>query len=169
MKKLLPKLFFILACLAMFLLSGCSLLKDRTVDKVKIREIEKSTRLSPGAQIAYFPPSLSYPQKEPRRPYLKKSQKTLKRTPVNKDTLIKGENGSEMWVFFNPDGSYKGSICNCPQIKELTESDKHIREKQVESKANIELVDSVGKWAAIIIIPGQFFFALAWWLRKKPI
>lgn len=153
--------------IAVFVFSSCSLLKDRTVDKVKIREIEKTERLAPGAQIAYFPPILNYPKNVPRRPYLKKGPNTLTKPTVNKDTLIKGDNGSEMWVFFNPDGSYKGSLCNCPQVKELTESDKRIREKQVESKANIELVNTLGKWAAIILIPGQLFFAAAWLFRKK--
>jgi len=140
------KLLIISFCV---LLSSCGLLKDRSVDKVKIREIEKSERLSPGAQIAYFPPTYAYPLPTPDKPYLRNTNKTLIRKPINKDTLIKGENGSKMWVLFNPDGSYKGSICDCPAVNEITETDKRIKEKQVESKMNIELVDTVGKWSAI--------------------
>lgn len=149
------------------MLSSCSLLKDRTVEKTRIREIEKSSRLAPGAQLSYFPPTYSYPLPNPQKPNLGPFKKSKSNQFIKKDTLIKGDNGSEMWVFFNKDGSYKGSICNCPAIEEESESDKRIKEKQAESKLNTETINTVGKWVAIILIPGQFFFALAFCLRRK--
>lgn len=140
--------------------SSCTLLKDRSVDKVKIRELEKSQITSPGAQIAYFPPTYAYPLSTPDK---QKKGYSPPKNQIRKDTLIKGENGSEMWVLFNPDGTYKGSICDCPAVKKITETDKRIKEKQVESKMNLDLA----RQAKYTIWGVALVFAIAWIVRKK--
>ena len=161
MRKAIPYIFFFLACLLMVLASSCSTRKvESRKERSKVFERNKSERTAPGAQIVHFPPTIAYPL--PENPYSRKTPESKIRKPVVKDTLIKGENGSQMRIFFNPDGSYKGSICDCPNVNETTESERseerRTKERQSEREMNVE----IAKQAKHTVWGLGLLFALAW-------
>jgi hypothetical protein len=155
MKKSLS--YFLLAVLMALILfmSSCGILKDRKVNKSteRIRFVDNSliTTRTPGDVIILPAP----------------------RVPNPRDTIIvvKGDKGATVTSSYGPKGELQGQVFNCPDSEETKQLDikgeYDIKTKQIEKKANIEMIREVGKWASIILIPGQLFFALAWWLRSK--
>lgn len=136
--------------------SSCSLLKDRTVDKnnERYKFIDRSviTERTPGDVIVM--PAPRTPKDRPR------------------DTTIttRGEKGATVTTSYDREGRLDGQTIICPETEKTkqmnVEGEYKLKTKQVESKANIELADTVGKWSAITFIPIGFFFALAFYLRK---
>lgn len=144
------------------LMGGCTTRKaELNKERSKTFESNVSERLSPGAQIAYFPPVFNYPLPTPNKP----TTNGQRQRQVKRDTLIKGNDGSEMWVFFNPDGSYKGSICNCPPINEKTASERS-EERQLKHKLTQREFDvKIAKEVRYTVWGLGLIFALAWVVR----
>lgn len=137
-------------------MTGCGLLKNRTVDKtnesVKLIDRTVVETTSPGDKVYITIPAL-----EPERP--KSETKTYQ-----------GSNGAVTDVDFDDTGTVTGIRTDCPEVTEKEmrdiELDYGLKTKEVESKANIELANTIGKWTAITLIPIGFFFALAYYLKK---
>lgn len=141
------------------LMSGCGLLKDvsknRSNETAKIVESTSQWKRMPG-EVIILPAPLTPNERQ-------------------KDTTITtlGKKGATVTTSYDKEGFVSGQIINCPDSEETKQTNStleySLREKQVEKTANIELANTIGKWLAITLIPGQFFFAVAYWLRgKKP-
>lgn len=143
--------------LFVILLSGCGMFKDvakqQSSEKVKITEFTAQWKRQQGEIII-----LPYP-----------------RTPnkIYRDTIIEyvTDKGSKVSTSYDDKGEIDNQVVICPDSEETKQTDLKasysLQEKEVERKMNIDTVNAVGKWLAIILIPGQLFFAAAWWLRGK--
>ena len=139
------------------LVTSCGLLKDKNTERKKenLSFMDKTIiqEKSPGANTTVF---LPYPLPNPKR-------------PRNETKKYTGENNSSISVDFDSLGVVRGINSNCPEIDKLeqrnVELEYNLKSREVESKANIELANTIGKWIATTLIPIGFFFALAWWLR----
>lgn len=151
MKKILIGLLFLL-------LSSCGLLKDvkknRTKEKVRIVESSTISEKAPGDNVTVY---LPYPIESPERP--KREIKTYK-----------GEKGAKVKVQFDSIGNVNRIDADCPEIDKVEQHnldlDYGLRRKEVERKANVEIVNAIGKWSATTLIPIGFFFALAFYLKR---
>ena len=153
------KLLSIISIMGIFLFTGCLSLKDKTVDKKKekVRLIESRTisEKAPGDNVTVY---LPYPLESPDRP--KAQIKTYK-----------GEKGAEVKVEFDSTGNVNRIDADCPEIDKVEqhnlELEYELRTRKMEKQLNIEAIREVGKWTAITLIPIGFFFAVAFYLRKK--
>lgn len=97
------------------------------------------------------------------------------RTPnkVFRDTIIKivTKKGATIATAYDTQGEINSQIVICPDSEETKQTDTKARyslqEKQVEKQMNIDAINAAGKWAAVILIPGQLFFALAWYFKSR--
>lgn len=147
----------ILYFLVLTFLFSCSTLKDRTVDKEKekIKFVDQSVIESkiPGDVIVLPAPKI--PEQRP------------------KDTVIvyRGKKGATATTSYDQQGFLAGQLINCPEEHETKRIDVkgryQLNTKKVESKMNIELANVVGKWMFRTLVPIGFFFAVAFFLRKK--
>ena len=141
----------ILYIYVLILLSGCGLLKDRSVDKSneKFKFFDRSVieTTSPGDVIVL--PAPRTPNERPR------------------DTVITytGERGATATTAYDKEGFLAGQIINCPDEQETKrmniEGEYELRLKQVEARLNSEIVRETKSaliWIAAI-------FAAAWVLR----
>lgn len=135
--------------------TSCIGLKDRTVDVYKQTDflVDKSVfeKTTPGDRVY-----ITIPANNPERP---------KATTKN----YMGTNGATTDVVFDENGTVTSIIADCPEQHEKQMFDiKYQHEeksKEIESKANIELASTIGKWTAITLVPSFFFFATAWFFR----
>ena len=145
------------ALLILLLCSSCSILKDRAVDKAKekIRLIDKTviSEKAPGDNVTILLPA---PLSSPQRP-----KATIK--------TYNGEKGAKLSVQFDTTGLVNRIDSDCPEIDKIEqkniELDYALKTKEVESKANIELANTIGKWSAITLIPIGALFALAFYFK----
>lgn len=161
MRKLVPYIFFFLACLLMVIASSCSTRKVETSkERSKVFERSKSERTAPGAQIVHFPPTIAYPL--PENPYPRKTSESKIRQTAIKDTVINGPNGATATVSYHPDGHIRGFVMDCPPVSEKTESERseerRIKERQSEREMNVEIAQQAKQtvWGLGLI------FAIAW-------
>lgn len=88
-----------------------------------------------------------------------------------KDTTITyhGKKGAKAITNYDEEGFVSSQIINCPEEEETKRlnitSELEYRIKESERKANIELVNAIGKWLSVIMIPIGFFFAAAFVIR----
>lgn len=138
--------------------SSCSVLKDKKVDRSKerIKLVESSTvtEKAPGDNVTVYIP---YPLPSPDRP---KAQ--VKR--------YEGKKGATVDVEFDSIGVVRRIDADCPEVDKVAQHNREleyrIKERQVESKANIDAINAIGKWTSFTIIPIGLFFAFAFWLKK---
>lgn len=153
------KQWYLIILVILVSVSSCGILKDKNTERKKesFKFSDKTTiqEKAPGANTTVF---LPYPLPNPKR-------------PKNETKKYTGENNSSISVDFDSLGVVRGINSNCPEVNKLeqrnVELEAKIKSREVETKANIELADTIGKWIAITLIPIGFFFALAWWLRGK--
>ena len=141
------------------MLSGCGILKDRSVDKskerIKLVENKTLTEKTPGDNVTIM---LPYPLSSPERP----------RARIVEN---KGKRGATVKTQFDSTGVVSRIDVNCPEIDKVEQHnlnlDYSLRTKEVETKANIELANVIGKWLAITFIPIGGFFALALYFKSR--
>lgn len=154
--KFSPK--YLISLSLILFLTSCGLLKDRKVDKTKekIRLVDRSviTEKSPGDEVTVF---LPYPLPNPDR-------------PKGEVRTYPGTNGATVGVEFDTLGVVRRIDADCPEVDKVEqrnlELDYGLKTKEVESKANIELANTIGKWTAITLIPIGFFFAVAFYFKN---
>lgn len=127
--------------------------KSKSTENVKIVESISEWKRQKGETII-----LPYP-KTPNKIY--------------RDTVIQyvTAKGSTVSTSYDDKGIIDNQVVTCPDSEETkqteTKASYALRQSEMERKMNIETVNAIGKWLAIILIPGQLFFAAAWWLRSK--
>lgn len=142
--------------LILLLFSSCSLLKDRTVDKVneKVKFSDRST----------------ITEKEPGDVIIMPAPLTPKDRPRNTTITTKGANGTTVTTNYDKEGFVAGQVVVAPPKEKIEQRDIEgeirLKTKQVESKANIDLANVIGKWTATTLIPIGFFFAVAFYLKR---
>lgn len=140
------------------LLSGCGMLrnksKSRLKEKVRLVDMSKVLEKSPREKTTII---LPYPRKSPDR-------------PRNEIKTFKGTLGSTVGVQFDNEGTVSRIDADCPEIDKFTqrnlELDYKITMLEKEKKFDIEIINVVGKWLAIILIPIGFFFAVAFRYKR---
>ena len=142
--------------ISVILVSSCNVLKDVTRKREK-ESTKTTTRIletkKERGEVIILP--------APRVP-----------NTVIRDTIIKYRTakGATVSKTYDNQGELTNTIVECPDSEETKQTDIKseyaLKSLQVEKKVQLEIVREIGKWLAIILIPGQLFFALAWWARK---
>ncbi len=90
--------------------------------------------------------------------------------PKGEIVTYDGKRGAKVEVQYDTTGTVSRIDADCPEIDKVTQHnldlEYDLKTKQVESKANIELANTIGKWAAITLIPIGAFFALAFYFKE---
>jgi hypothetical protein len=139
------------------LVSSCGLLKDVTRDRKKEQSTTKTrifeTKKERGEIIILPAPMIP--------------NKTIRDTVIEYKTA----RGATVSKNYDSGGELTNTVVVCPDSEETKQTDIKseyaLKSLEVEKRLNIETINAIGKWLAIILIPIGFFFALAWWARKR--
>lgn len=143
--------------ISLILVSSCGLLKDVTRNRKK-ESAKTTTRIfetkKEQGEIIILP--------APMVP-----NKTIRDTVIEYKTA----RGATVSKNYDKQGELTNTVVICPDSEETKQTDIKseyaLRSLEVEKQMRLEVVNAIGKWSAIILIPIGFFFAVAWWARKK--
>ena len=126
--------------------------KTNLEEEFKVKESAYERITNPGDRIVILPAPLN---------------------PINRDTVIiyTGKNGATATTSYDSEGRVSAQIIDCPETTEerLAKMEAQYKYEMTvkEKELDLEIVNAIGKWLAVILIPIGLFFAVAWWLRGQ--